>query len=109
MIPSFGEVKIEEQSSPAPPLGLLHTPHNHFHSGNSRTFAKTGHWTEEEKLRYLLFIDYHRDTLASSDERPLWRVFRSMAAFVGTRRPAQCRTHHLKMEHYYQSIPNILT
>jgi hypothetical protein len=77
-------------------------------AGNSRLFAKTGHWSEEEKLRYLLFIDHHGGRLATRERRRLWRVFRSMASFVGTRRAAQCRSHHEKMEHYYQSLPNIV-
>lgn len=94
MIPPICEVKIEEPSATIPPPIIPETQVHRDRVGNSRVFTKTGHWSESEKLRYLLFIDHHGAKLATRDGRKLWRVFRTMASFVGTRRAAQCRSHH---------------
>ena len=36
------------------------------------------------------------------------KVFKSMASFIETREPHQCRSHHQKVEKKWGSFPNIL-
>jgi hypothetical protein len=55
-----------------------------------------------------MFIEYHSEKLKERESRRLWKIFKHMAAFVGSRRPNQCRSHHKKMEAYFQTVPKIV-
>lgn len=55
-----------------------------------------------------MFIDYHEQRLRLRQGRRQWRVFRAMSAFIRTRKPNQCRSHHAKMESYFEDIAAII-
>jgi hypothetical protein len=38
----------------------------------------------------------------------MWKIFKAMSDFIKSRKPNQCRSHHLKMESYFQNIPAII-
>ena len=46
--------------------------------------------------------------MRNHEQRRLWKVFKAMGRFIGSRRANQCRSHHLKMETYFGSLSAIL-
>lgn len=76
--------------------------------GGELVSIKTGHWNEEEKIKYLMFIEFHYDKMKIKENRRLWRIFKIMSEFIQTRNSNQCRSHHKKMETHFESIPEII-
>ncbi len=56
-----------------------------------------------------MFIDYHHQILELKEKRRQSKVFKAMSAFVRTRKSNQCRSHHQKMESYFQSTQSIIS
>lgn len=67
-----------------------------------------GHWNVREKRLYHNFLTEHSQQFIRSELRRSDKIFRSMASYIGTRAPDQCRSHHQKMEKKYGSFQKIL-
>lgn len=78
-------------------------------SKSSRTYIKNsrstfssckGRWTQKENADYLKFLLQNSSVFEESAQRKQKHIFLTMAAFLGTRTPDQCRSHHQKVELY---------
>ena len=66
-----------------------------------------GRWTEAEKLYYFIFLEVHRGKFVASSKR-LWKIYKALSQYVGTRSPEQCRSHHRKLLLRYLTVENII-
>ena len=49
-----------------------------------------------------------REKFSEKESRRHWKVFKSLAEFIKTRDPNQCRSHHHKMKKNYGSLEETL-
>jgi len=68
------------------------------------TYYKGGHWTQKEKLKFTIFMDFHKEVFLRKQNRRMFKIFKIMAEFMKTRTAGQCRSHHQKMEKQFVSI-----
>ena len=73
-------------------------------------------WNEKEKIRYVAFLLYNKDSLSSKLQRryvySLFRaskVFKQMSNFIQTRNPSQCRSQNQKMYKRYKTVNRIVS
>lgn len=59
-------------------------------------------------MKYIAFIDFHRDRMRSKDKRRSNKFYQEMADFIVTRNALQCRSHHQKLEEKYTHAPKIV-
>ncbi len=73
-----------------------------------------GKWTEEENLRYALFMDFHSKIFLSKEKRKYFllyfrstRIFKTLSKFLSTRTPRQCRSHFQKIIGKFKTIKKV--
>jgi hypothetical protein len=69
---------------------------------------KSGKWSVEEHMKYIAFIDFHKDRMRSRDKRRTNKFYQEMADFLITRNALQCRSHHQKLEEKYTHAHKIV-
>ena len=69
-----------------------------------------------EKMRYVAFILFNKDTLSSKLQRRYFisylrasKIFKQMSNFIGTRNPSQCRSQNQKMYKRFKTVNRIVT
>ena len=72
------------------------------------TYSKTGHWSDKENIKYYAFLKKYRDKFEEKQSRRQWKVFKTLAQFIKTRNPNQCRSHHHKMRKGFPTISQTL-
>jgi hypothetical protein len=82
---------------------------------NYEISANSGPWTEKENMKYIVFVDKNRDSLASRSKRRYYyfqfrmrKIFKEMSLFLGTRNSIQCRSHHQKQLDKLKNISKII-
>ena len=61
-----------------------------------RTTEKIKRWTSDECKKYEQFILQNNNVMNDSSTKRTEKIFLSMAHFIGTKTPSQCRSHHQK-------------
>ena len=97
--PNIEDKKVESQSKrKGRPKGLK--------TNKDKTLSKeemknenrnSGHWSQEEKKRYHLFLERYSKHFIMKQLRRMDKIFKVMADFIGSREAEQCRSHHQKM------------
>lgn len=74
----------------------------------SNNYFKGGHWSQNENMKFTMFVDFYRHVFTGNYNNRQVRIFVFMAEFMKTRNSVQCRTHFQKMMRQYNSVPNMI-
>lgn len=76
---------------------------------------RSGKWSEDEHMKYIIFIDYNKEKMRSKEKRRYLthlhrsnKFYEEMAHFISTRNSLQCRSHHQKLEEKYTHVNKII-
>lgn len=66
-----------------------------------------GVWSDEECIKFVVFIHLHHEIFNSKTRRKFEKIFKKLASYLGTRTPRQCRSRFQKLNNRFGSLIKI--